>query len=69
MRRISCVLSTAHLKDYGLPRMTFCVADKGGFVATINAGWADVDPRKDGRACEAMDEALGEIFSIGVLRL
>jgi hypothetical protein len=49
--------------------MTFCVADKGGFVATINAGWADVDPRKDGRACEAMDEALGEIFSIGVLRL
>ena len=34
-----------HLKDYGLPGMTFCVSDKDGFVAVINAGWADVDKR------------------------
>jgi CubicO group peptidase (beta-lactamase class C family) len=35
-----------HLKDYGLPGMTFCMADKDGFVATINAGWADVDKKR-----------------------
>jgi CubicO group peptidase (beta-lactamase class C family) len=34
-----------HLKDYGLPGMTFCMADKDGFTAIINAGWADVDKR------------------------
>ena len=34
-----------HLKEYGLPGMTFCLADEDGFVATINAGWADVDKR------------------------
>jgi len=34
-----------HLKDYGLPGMTFCVTDRDGFSAVINAGWSDVDKR------------------------
>jgi D-alanyl-D-alanine carboxypeptidase len=38
-----CAYIALHLKDYGLPGMTFCMADKDGFTATINAGWADVD--------------------------
>jgi CubicO group peptidase (beta-lactamase class C family) len=34
-----------HLKDYALPGMTFCLADREGFSALIHAGWADVEGR------------------------
>ncbi len=46
-----------HLKDYGLPGMTFCMADEDGFVATIYAGWADVDKR--------LPVGPGHLFEIG----
>jgi CubicO group peptidase (beta-lactamase class C family) len=32
-----------HLAEYGLPGMTVGVADQDGFVATLTAGWADID--------------------------
>ena len=46
-----------HLKDYALPGMTFCVADKGGFSAVIDAGWSDVDRREP--------VGLAHLFQIG----
>src|SRR5262245_14850041 len=32
-----------HLQEYGLPGMTLCVADREGFVATVQVGWSDID--------------------------
>jgi len=35
-----------HLSEYGLPGMTVGLADQDGFVATLTAGWANVDRRE-----------------------
>jgi len=56
-----------HLKDYGLPGMTFCVTDRDGFSAVINAGWSDVDKRICGTR-SALPDRLDQQILCGHLR-
>ena len=42
LKQVSAYIAL-HIREYGLPGLTFCMADRAGFRAVINAGWADVD--------------------------
>lgn len=46
-----------HLAEFGLPGMTVGLADRDGFVATITAGWANID--------RAEPVATSHLFQIG----